>query len=352
MTEHGGDIFAASRIIGIPAQKILDFSASINPLGVPESVAEIIRENIDSLRNYPEPFAEELSRYIGRRYGIDERSIICGNGSTELIYLLVRALAPKKVVVLAPTFSEYERACGMLPATRIVRYVLKYENNFDINPDGFIGAMEGCGMAFLCNPNNPTGRLLKKDEVLKIAHAAKELRCHLVLDEAFIDFIPEQSVATEVEKNPYLLVLRSLTKFYALAGLRLGFGVFPQSLIERVKKYKEPWSVNALAQQAGIAALQDTSYEQETYSVMRENKTILENGFRALTIEYVPSAANFYLLKLKNAQTVIRALREKRILVRDCSNFAGLDGSYIRIAVKSSQDNTLLLKELADLCVQ
>jgi threonine-phosphate decarboxylase len=350
MKEHGGNIYAASQKTGIPEDRILDFSASVNPLGVPKSVAVTIRENIKNLPNYPEPFAEQLSLHLGRHLGIDARSIICGNGSTELIYLVIRALDPEKVLIPAPTFSEYERACGMQRETRVVRYGLRRENNFDLNLDEFIAAMDGCNMAFICNPNNPTGRLLTRDEALKIAHAAERLHCCLVVDEAFIDFVPEHSVITDVERNPYLIVLRSLTKFYALSGLRIGYGVFPGALIERVKKYKEPWTVNTLAQRAGMAAIKDTSYETETFGVLRKGKKFLENGLNELGIEYVPSAINYYLIRLKNAQEVIVSLRGKGILVRDCSNFAGLDGSYIRIAVKSVRNNALLLKELSALC--
>jgi threonine-phosphate decarboxylase len=208
----------------------------------------------------------------------------------------------------------------------------------------------GCDMAFLCNPNNPTGRLLTRRDLLKIADAAQQLRCYLVVDEAFIDFVPEHSLVADVEGNSYLTVLRSLTKFYALSGLRIGYGVFPGALSERLKKQKEPWTVNTLAQTAGMAAIHDTSYEKETFDGMKEGKKFLENGFRELGIEYVPSPVNYYLLQLTNAREVVSSLREKGILVRDCSNFAGLDGSSIRVAVKSLRDNAVLLKELAGVC--
>jgi threonine-phosphate decarboxylase len=202
-------------------------------------------------------------------------------------------------------------------------------------------------MAFLCNPNNPTGLLLKKDSVMQIAEAARDLKCILAVDEAFIDFCPEDSIIKEVENNPYLIVLRSMTKFYALSGLRLGYGVFPQHLIGRLKEYKEPWTVNNLAQRAGVAALKDKVYRNETFRIIRYEKQFMENGFKKLGIDYIPSSVNYYLIRLDNAEEVITSLRNKGILVRECSNFIGLDESYIRVAVKSHKDNARLLKELS-----
>ncbi len=350
MREHGGNIYLASRETGIPECAIIDFSASVNPLGVPETAAKTIRENIVNLPNYPEPFAEQLSHEIGRHLGIDPDSILCGNGSTELIYLVVRALAPRKALIPTPTFSEYERACEMRAGVRSVQHVLRRENNFDMDPDGFIQAMEGCDIAFLCNPNNPTGRLVSRDDLLRIARAAEACRCHLIVDEAFIGFLPGNSVVAEVGRNPYFIVLQSLTKFYALSGLRVGFGVFPSSLAEHLKRYKEPWTVNTLAQRAAFAALNDKIYREKTFAVIDEGKRFIEKGLDSLGIEYVPSPANYYLLRMDHAGTVIRSLRKKGILVRDCSNFRGLDRSFIRIAVKSESDNARLLKELSELC--
>ena len=169
MMEHGGNIYLASRETGIPVSGIIDFSASINPLGIPETVAAVLRENIQYLPHYPEPFADHVAMHLGTNLDIDPETILCGNGSTELIYLVVRALAPRKVLIPTPTFSEYERACRMQRETSCHRYLLSRANNFDIDVDSFIKAMSGCDMAFLCNPNNPTGRILRKDAILAIA---------------------------------------------------------------------------------------------------------------------------------------------------------------------------------------
>jgi threonine-phosphate decarboxylase len=354
--EHGGNIYRLAEELKMQERTIIDFSASINPLGVSKKIKTELRKQLKYLHNYPDPDARRLRKRLAQHHGIDPEMILCGNGSTELIYLASRALKPKSVLIPAPTFSEYERAIliGQEPATTEqraqIRYlVLKKEDGFEIRPDEFIQAMQDkdCDTAFLCNPNNPTGSLLKKDSIMQIAEAARDLKCILVVDEAFIDFCPEDSIIKEVENNPYLIVLRSMTKFYALSGLRLGYGVFPQHLIGRLKEYKEPWTVNNLAQRAGVAALKDKVYRNETFRIIRHEKQFMENGFKKLGIDYIPSSVNYYLIRLDNAEEVITSLRNKGILVRECSNFIGLDESYIRVAVKSHKDNARLLKELS-----
>lgn len=354
---HGGNIYKAALESGISEEKIMDFSASINPLGVSAKVKEVILQELDPLVNYPDPDTKELRHKISRHLGLDPENILCGNGSTELIYLIPRALKPKSVLITAPAFSEYERACRLNYESSIMSYELKEKNNFQINPDEFISAMTGemnstphCDMAFLCNPNNPTGSLLKREEVLKIAEAARESKCFLVVDEAFIDFTPDESVIADVRDNPYLMVLRSMTKFYALTGLRIGYGVFHKDLIERIKEFKEPWTVNNLAQKAAIAALEDSVYVDKTFNLINEEKAFMEKRFRETEIKYFPSAANYYLLKIENAGDVVSSLRKKGMLVRDCSNYKGLGRSYIRVAVKSHKHNEALLEELLKLC--
>lgn len=175
--EHGGDIYSLAEELKIQERKIIDFSASINPLGVPESVKLEIKKNLKYLFNYPDPDATTLRQHLSEYYDIDAESIICGNGSTELIYLIARALKPKMVFIPAPTFSEYERACKTSSELRVLSYELKSENGFEIKPDEFIKCMKGCNAAFLCNPNNPTGKLLRKNSVLEIANAAKKAEC-------------------------------------------------------------------------------------------------------------------------------------------------------------------------------
>jgi threonine-phosphate decarboxylase len=204
-------------------------------------------------------------------------------------------------------------------------------------------------MIFICNPNNPTAGLIKKSDMLSIAEAARDNACYLVVDEAFIDFIPRESIATEVQSNPYLIVLRSLTKFYALSGLRIGYAVIHPELSEAIKLIKEPWTVNTLAQLAGAAALKDADYATKTFRIIEEEKAYLERGLKRMGIKYYPSHINFYLLRVDNASDVVSKLRTKGILVRDCSNFRDFNNTHIRIAVRSRSENRRFLKELEKL---
>jgi threonine-phosphate decarboxylase len=369
--DHGGNVYKAARDLGIPESRIIDFSASINPLGISGKIKAAITRNFDGLVHYPDPDAGDFRRAVSRLYAADPETILPGNGSTELIYLLPRALKPESVLVTSPTFSEYERACKLSHELQVMSYKLQQEDNFRIKPDEFISAMTGtlpdlsekpvnslpvtrhssqlCDMAFLCNPNNPTGHALQRKDVLKIADAAREINCVLVVDEAFIDFIPEYSVTEYAKDYPNVIVLRSLTKFYALTGLRIGYGVASKEFIERIKEFKEPWTVNNLAQTAAITALDDKAYIEETREIIAQEKECLENAFKEMGIMFLPSSVNFYLLKIDRAGDIVSKLRGKGILVRSCSNFRGLDDSYIRVAVRSHEHNEILLKELAEL---
>jgi threonine-phosphate decarboxylase len=365
VSDHGGNIYEAAERTGIKEDKILDFSASINPLGVPGDAARMMRKTLTRLDHYPEPYAEHLAGRIARSLGLGTESVICGNGSTELIYLVPRALRPRRVVIPEPTFRLYEKACRISGVQAVAGFPLKDEAAFDLSPEDFAYALDkmgsmrpktplsydqSCTMAFLCNPNNPTGRLVSRKDVLKIAEAAAKSSCYLVVDEAFIDFCPEESVSLEVAENPYLIVLRSMTKFYALSGLRIGYGLFHPSISPRIRAHKEPWTINSLAQAAAMAALDDEPYRRRSFEVMSREKLFLERGLADLGIPFVPSRANYYLLKPRQAQHMRLVLEEKGILVRDCSNFTGLDETYLRVAVRSRRENTILLKEMADTC--
>ncbi len=354
LLSHGGYIYGLLKD-GLRYEDILDFSSSINPLGMPKVVKTAIKDHIDLLLNYPDPWADELRDSISSSEGIEPDSTIAGNGSTELIYLIVRAFKPGKILLPQPTFSEYERAARSEGIEKIEYFCLKGGDNFDIPCEEFISLIKSrlspAHMIFLCNPNNPTGRLIRKEDMLKIAEAAKRLQCYLVVDEAFIDFVPGESVIKEVKNNPYLIVLRSMTKFYGLAGLRLGYGVMSPGLCERLMRHKEPWTVNTLAQIAGVACLKDTEFKTKTLRTISQWKTYIEGLFERHRIRYVPAAANFYLFNLNGGTYLAHFLKKKGILIRDCSNFKGLeplDGSgWFRIAVKSPADMERLFDGIA-----
>ncbi|HMK44483.1 MAG TPA: threonine-phosphate decarboxylase CobD [Dissulfurispiraceae bacterium] len=364
---HGGEVFAASRMLSMPPDAILDMSASLNPLGMPQSVGRAIRAALPHAVHYPERDAHALSEVLSASLGIPRGRMLCGNGSTELIYLAVRALQPARILIPSPTFSEYEKAVAAAQTTAPVArectiddFPLKEQNGFRLNASEFIAAMEkmtsrsvdgdqrsASSVAFLCNPNNPTGTVTPRKEMLHIARAAEKNRCYLVVDEAFIDFCPEHAIIVKTLDNPYVIVLRSMTKFYALAGLRLGFGIFPTPVRKKIGDIREPWSVNSLAQAAGLAALADNAYQMRTYRLIAEEKRFLEDHFRAMDIGFVPSCANFYLLKMRNAKAVMDSLFHKGILVRNCRDFRGLSANHMRIAVRSRRENMRFIKELA-----
>lgn len=343
---HGGNVYAVARKVGIGEDMIIDFSASINPLGMPESsIAEVLKLK-GSLGNYPDPSSGAFINALSSRLAIRPECLLAGNGTTYLIYLIPRALKPHKVLIPAPPFSEYERA-SLAAGAKISFLRLRKKNGLRIHPEEFIRAMRGNDLAFLCNPNNPTGDVLKQEAVLEIAEAARESMCVLVIDEAFMDFVPGESMLGKSD-NPYLIILRSMTKFYAMAGLRLGYGCFPAWVAKRVGKYKEPWSVNILAERVGAAALTDDDYRRKTLALMEKEKRHLEAQFGRLALNYYPSMVNFYMIETCKARDVVTSLLKMRILARDCSDFKGLGSGFIRIAVKSRKDNAMPVKGLAD----
>jgi len=356
--ENSENIYRLAEELNAQERAILDFSTINNPLRVSKKIKAEIRKNLKYLHSYPDPDAKRLRKRLAQYHGIDTETILCGNGSTELVYLIARTLKPQRVLVPAPTFSEYERAVSIGGSeerkAQIDYMILKGEQGFKMNPDELIAVLQrdasstpSFDMIFLCNPNNPTGMLLKKDAVLKIADEAKEKRCYLIVDEACIDICADESVIKDVERNPYLIVVRSLSSFYALGGLRIGYGVFPQHIIPKLKEQREPWTVNSLSQRAAVVALQDKVFRKESLKIITEEKKFFEKSFQKIGIEFVKSDAHFYLVKIDNAHEICQQLRLKGILVRNCDNVQGLDSSYIRIAVKSHKENAILIKELS-----
>ncbi len=366
--EREGNIYRLAEELKIQERKVLDFSATVNPLGVTKKIKAEIRKHLKYLHNYPDPDAKRLRNRLAQYHNIEPDTILCSNGSTELIYLIVRTLSPQRALIPVPTYPEYERAIRINQQLtsmnqssdnriNVIKYLpLDKEKNFEISPEDFVTAIqvlkdspETLSIAFLCNPNNPTGKALKKGDVLKIAEAARENKCYLVVDEAFIDFCPNESVIKETSLNPYLIVLRTLTNFYALAGLRIGYGVFPSNLIHLLREIKEPWSVNSLAQRAAAVAIKDKIFKKNTLELIQQEKRFLEKNFKRLGIEYFKSDVNFYLLKIDNAREICNHLIKKGILLKECSNFKGLESTYLRISVKSHRENSILIKELTSI---
>lgn len=346
---HGGNINKICNAYGLNPEEIIDFSASINPLGYPDSVRKAVLKRFDDILNYPDSECTSLRKVIAETHSCNESNIIIGNGSNELFYLIPRALKPKRGIILQPAFSEFKDALrnANIPITDIIN------NNpvvLSLNDPGFKNISNG--MVFLCNPNNPTGHLIQKEQILKLARDnPKQL---IVVDEAFMDFVEDEGKHSLVKEAPSvenLIVVRSLTKFYGFPGLRLGYLVATESITNNLLQFKEPWTVNALAQVAGKAALYDKMFALNTRSFISTEKEFLYKSLSEIKglYPFYPSV-NFILVRVDieemTSSKIFDLLIEDNIIIRDCSNFAGLDNKYFRVAVRTREENQSLLNLL------
>ncbi|MBT0663892.1 threonine-phosphate decarboxylase [Geobacter pelophilus] len=353
--DHGGDVFGTARRSGVDPEKLLDFSASINPLGISAAVRSALLAAVDRLVHYPEPFAAPLREILASCHGVAPEQILPANGSTELIYLLPRYVRGKRALIVAPAFSEYAKALTV--AGWEVRYhLLSPDDGFCLVLDALQESIEqGCDLLFLCNPGNPTGRLYSREEMLAVARICRAAGVFLVLDEAFMDFCGEEaSLVPELAASGNGVVLRSLTKFHAIPGLRLGYAVASAAVCERLAELRGPWSVNALAQAAGAAAVGDIAYRDATREfVAAERQNLRQQLSEICGLLPFSGAANYLLVKLDAGRSVNdlcdKLLVRYGIIVRDCSSFVGLEGGYFRVAVRTSQENRLLVKSLREL---
>lgn len=324
---HGGDIYAFDR-------PILDLSASINPLGAPESVIAAVRDSLENLDRYPDDKCRGLTAALAQKEGIRPENILCGNGAEELIYAVVQALRPKRVLVTAPTFSEYERAARSVGA-EIMKYTLDEKNGFCIEED-ILGYTGQADMTFICDPNNPTGRLADAGLIKKITENSN----FTVIDRSFEDFADHERAG--FSKN--VLLLRSFTKIYAIPALRLGYAVGGSTVINKINNARPRWSVSLPAQAAGLAALGEGAFIKKSKEYINKEKKYLYKCFDELGIKYFKSDVNYILFKCN--LPLYDILLEKGILIRNCASF-GLNGFY-RTAVKTHSENkrlTLALKE-------
>ena len=349
---HGGDIARVCETHGLRPDEIIDFSANINPLGYPPGLPARISREFQSVLHYPDIDASPLRAAIASHIAHREDEILIGNGSTEHIYLLPRIFGPKTGIVFEPTYSDYARAmknAGAVIITEIMRKTETFEA--DLNHPA-IGSKTGANtMLYLCNPNNPTGTLTKKEEILSLARRCPDM-C-IVIDEAFMDFVAESdrfSVLTDagVRNLRNIIVLRSMTKFHGFPGLRLGYMVAHHEVIERLRALKEPWTVNTLAQAAGLLALEDREHVKKSREFAAAEKDFLYRRLSAMEgLRPIPPSVNFILVKITDAGPTSRELQESLIgmgiLIRDCSNFRGLGDRYFRVAVRRREENTKLV---------
>lgn len=332
--EHGGNIFAY--------ENVLDLSANLNPLGMPESVKKAVLSSVRTWEKYPDPNCSELVKKLSEYDGISAENIVCGNGADDLIFRIVHAMRPKKAVVLAPTFSEYEKALREV-GCEICTHFLDEQSGFVLSGD-ILEMLDGdVDMLFICSPNNPTGRLIPKELMKEISEKCRKENIVLVCDECFLGFTENGSeYSLRNCFNEKCVILKAFTKLYAMAGLRLGYMVCGDSgLAERIKNSGQFWSVSAPAQAAGIAALDETEYVCRTVEYIKTERDHLVKELSGHGIKVYPSEANFLLLK---AETWLAdRLLGEGILIRSCSNYNGLNEEFFRVAVRTHGENLRLI---------
>jgi threonine-phosphate decarboxylase len=335
-----------------PSPAVLDFSVSVNPLGPPASVLSVLGANLPAVARYPDPQSRELAERLARVDGVGPGQVVVGNGSTELIYAAARAFLPRRVAIAEPTFTEYLRA-SLLVGAEVDHWVAEEP---DFTPEPFDPG--GADLVWLCNPNNPTGRLWPGARTVA-AWVEAHPRTVLVVDEAFLPLAtaPSESLAQATGRLTNLVVLRSLTKYYALPGLRLGYAVASPGVAARLRAQVPPWSVNALAQAAGLAALDDDDYRRRTAEwLTSEDTRQFEARLASLSgrLRPVRSEANFVLARAEHttAARLTARLARRGVLVRDASNFVGLDEHWFRIAKRTAGENQRVLDALRQVLVE
>ncbi len=332
-------------------RNIIDFSVNTNPLGLPKGLSDIISKNTDCVLRYPDPFSVRLKRKLSGFHAVGQENIAIGNGSIEFIYLVPRVFKIKKALIITPTFSEYEfavRANGSIPAF----FNASEKGDFKIDCGKLAERLPHHDAFFLCNPNNPTGAILHSDEVLYLSCLSRKHNGLLIVDEAFIEFTEQsksRAIISDAVKNGSLVILRSLTKFFSMPGLRLGYAMGDKRIIERIVKLQYPWNVNGLAQLVGEKVLADKVYTDRTQLITaKERQHIFKKLGNIKGLKVYPSSANFILCKLQNtpiqnSNELARRLLRDNIYIRACGNFRGLNDKFFRVAVRKRADNNRLI---------
>ena len=382
MDFHGGNIYKIFREKNI--KEILDYSSNINPYGIPESLKKRITENLEILERYPDPDYVELREKLAYLNKVDVSNIILGNGATEIIFLFMKVINPKKILIVSPTFGEYERAVKATERVEdssilgdsnkkkydeksfgkqkieIEHFELKENDDFKLNIDNLKNELaKKYDLLIICNPNNPTGKFLKLDETEEILKECNKYNTKLFIDEAFIDFLKDgmkESIINTKENKQNLFVARAFTKFFAIPGLRLGYGIYFDKKLEKgISEKKEPWSVNNIAEMAGLTVLDDTKYIEETLKWIAEEKTYVYEKLNEINgIKPYKTEVNFitvkiednFILKGLNVKILRGKMIEKGILIRDASNFKFLDERFFRLAIKNRKNNDRVIETL------
>lgn len=350
MSEHGGNILEMALKIGVDANDIIDFSANINPLGMPDSLKTAIVGQLERAERYPDVEYRELHGALARVHGCEADNIIAGNGATELIYAVTHYLQPRRALLLTPGFAEYRRALLRVGCV-IDDYVMTQADGFQPD-DRLLAALDAThyDCLFIATPNNPTGLMPDARLVLAIAERCRKRNTALIVDEAFIDFLPDApGLIPHISAFPQLYILRSLTKFFAIPGLRLGYLVSgDRQAISAMKRAREPWTINAFAALAGEIILDDHTYIDATRRWLADAQRWLYRELAAMPeLQVWQPAANYIFLRCRHVVINLQqALLEQQILIRSCANYPGLTANDYRVAIKSDGDNRRLIAAL------
>ncbi len=336
---HGGNVHKYAREHNISVEEIYDFSANINPLSN-EKLKNYI--NSANILDYPDPDYTALKSSISEFEQIDQEYIIPTNGGIEAIFLLGRYLDVEDITIVTPTFIEYERA---FREKEISFYPLK---DFSLDVDDLISSLKTRAV-LLCNPNNPTGHVVKKDDLLKLLEYTYKRGIYLIIDEAFIDFIDEGSLVDRIKDYSNLMITKSLTKFFAIPGIRLGYILSSnKELITSIHRYHMPWSVNSIADHIACNILKDKEYIKKTKDFIKEEREYLyQELLKIKELRVYKSYANFIFFKAD--EELDTKLKKYHILIRNCNNYRNMEKGYFRIAVKDREKNKYLISKLREI---
>ncbi len=347
---HGAEVLGAAQESGLRPEDILDFSSSVNPLGPSKKALDATKAAFNQIAAYPDSNCNALRQVLADHFGITKRNIVVGNGSTELMYLFAEVFLKDgdKVVMAAPTFGEYE---GAVRKTGIMPTFVKLTKDFNIDLDAFKREMKGAKLIFLCNPNNPTSKLIPQNTLTAIIETALAQNTLVFLDEDFLEFVDDEknlSMISKIGKYPNLFILRSFTKIFGLTGLRVGYGIANSDVIDVLLCAKIPWNVNCLAQPAAIAALKDEEHLAVTLALVKKETAYLQKELSGIgSFSFSAPDANFFFINIQKTglkATEIKAKMLKQgLLIRDCASFKGLNEYYIRVAVKTHPENVKLV---------
>ena len=344
---HGGDWAGYQAEYGtLP----LDFSASVSPLGLPEGARRAAEEALLTADRYPDPLCRRLRAALAECHGVPAGQIVCGNGASDLIDRLCRALRPRKAAVLAPGFAEYSLAL-QAAGCAVTSLALKEAEDFRLTEETLHALPPDCDLLFLCNPNNPTGLLADRTLLRELLSRSRETGMVLAVDECFLELteLPRrESLAGELAQTPGLVILRAFTKSYAMAGLRLGYALCgSEALARRIQTCGQPWPVSSMAQAAGLAALGEEEYLQAVRTLVTAERRLMIPALGDLGLRVLPGEANFLLFFSENVR-LAENLKPRGILIRDCRNFEGLGPGWYRIAVRTAEENSRLLRTLQE----